>query len=379
MTEILAFYPSNKRSVQLETTILAMQRRGARVRFLTTCAPGPLHDYLSARGIRVSAHPVGKRWSLIYYVRQILHLARFCRTNDVTCVFSNLQHANFIAVFAQFLMPARVVVFRHHFKFALPGDRIPLKPNPMERLFDRVINRLGRIIVVPSSGVYEGMRLVERADMSRVRILPYIYDFDQYGQPDPAAVAELRSRYAARLILLMSARLIPFKRHALAFSVVRDLIEEGLDIRMLVLDDGPERASLEESVRGNRLEDRIVFLGYRDDFINYMAASDLLVHPSLTEASSSVVKEMALLGKTSIVCQGVGDFDEYLRHQENAFLVPRSTDGSEIAEILRSVYASPGELDRLGASLRQTVLKRFSVRPERVDRYLELVQGASPH
>jgi glycosyltransferase involved in cell wall biosynthesis len=377
VTRILVFYPSNKRTVQLETTILAIHRRGVEIELLTTCEPGPLHAFLRSQGIPTHAHPISKRWSPLYYVRQISYLARFCRKHGFTTVFSNLQHANFIAAFAQYLVPARVVIFRHHFKFALPGDGIPLKPNRMERIFDRVINRLGRKIVVPSGGVYEGMRAVERADMSRVMVLPYIYDFGQYGRPNPGAVKSIRSRYPARLTVLMSARLIPFKRHALVFPIIRDLVREGLDLRMFVLDEGPERERLEGFVRGHRLEDRIVMLGFRTDFLDYMAASDLLVHPSLTEASSSAVKEMALLGKTAIVCHGVGDFDEYLEHRRNAFLVPRSTDGTEIAAILRDVYSNPDRLEGLGRSLRETVLERFSVKRESVDRYLQLAQSTN--
>src|SRR5262249_27085441 len=174
--------------------------------------------------------------------------------------------------------------------------------------------------------------------------------------------------------LLMSARLVPFKRHALVFHAVRDLIREGLDVRMLVLDDGPERERLEDFVRAHDLSERIVMLGFRADFVDYMAASDLPVAPSLTEASSSVVKEMGLLARTAIVCQGVGDFDDYLVDGRNAFLVPRSTDGSEIAKIVRECYASPEQLERLGRSLRATVLERFAVTPRAVDRYLELAR-----
>jgi glycosyltransferase involved in cell wall biosynthesis len=374
MIDVLVFYPSNKRSVQLETLITALHRRGVRIELLTTCKPGPLHEFLATQGVPVHAHPVNQRVSAVYYARQVAYLARFCRRRRVKTVFSNLQHANFIAVLAQHLMRTRVVAFRHHFNFALPGDAVALEPNRMEQLFDKVINRLARVIVVPSSGVFNGMKLVENADMSRVVLLPYFYDFEQYDDPDPAAVAAIQDRYPARLRLLMSSRLVPFKRPALAFSVVRDLVAEGLDVRMLALDDGPERPALERFIEENGLHDRITLLGFRPDIVNYMAACDVLVHPSLTEASSSAVKEMALLGRTVIACQGVGDFDDFIESGRNGFLVPRSTDGSEIAACIRELYEAPERGRDMGARLRETVLDRFSLRPEIVDRYVELIE-----
>jgi hypothetical protein len=57
----------------------------------------------------------------------------------------------------------------------------------------------------------------------------------------------------------------------------------------------------------------------------------------------------------------------------NGFVVPRGTDGAEIAAIVRAVYARPDDLTQLGEALRATVLDRFSVKPSSVDRYLALV------
>ncbi|MBA3327552.1 MAG: glycosyltransferase [Solirubrobacterales bacterium] len=376
MIDFLIFYPSKARTIQLETVILALHQRGKRVALLTTCERGPLHDHLAGEGIEVYVHAPPTARSLFYYLRQIHHLASFCRRHDVAVVFSNLQHANFIAAFAQFFTRARFVLFRHHFKFAFPGDEVRLPRSRTEGLFDHVINRLGRTIVVPSKGVLMGMLRVENADARRVQIVPYIYDFTQYGQPDADAVAQIRADHPARLLLVMSSRHIPYKRHRLAFQVFADLIREGYDIRVLVLDDGPERAELERFAQAQEISDRLTFLGFRRDFLDYLAAADLLVHPSLTEASSNVVKEVALLGRTAVVCDGVGDFSDYVEHGRTGYLVPRATDGSEIAGILRAVYDSPDALIDLGRELHEEVLNRFQITDERVERYLALARPA---
>ena len=374
--KILVYFPSNQRTIQLETTILALREDGFEVQLLTTCARGPLHAFLESRGVRAFAHPLSPRPSWLYYSQQIGYLVRFCRARGTTTVLANLQPVNLIAVLAQFLMPARVVVFRHHFKFVFPGDGISLERSRMEQTFDKVINRLAATIVVPSWGVYNGMRETENANMGRVVVVPYIYDFDEYPRPDLRAVGAIRATYPARLTLLVCGRLIPFKRPALVLAVVRELIEEGLDLRLFVLGDGSERARLEHFVSSHGLEDRIILLGFRPDVMNYMAAGDLLIHPSLTEASNSTVKEMALAGGTVIACEGVGDFDEYLRDGQNAFLVPRTTDGADIAQIIRAAYASPDELKPLAAALRAAVLDRFEVTPAAVDRYVAIIEGA---
>jgi hypothetical protein len=86
------------------------------------------------------------------------------------------------------------------------------------------------------------------------------------------------------------------------------------------------------------------------------------------------VKEAALLGKASIVCAGVGDFDEYLQNGHNAFVVPRSIDGSELAEVLRKAYHQPDLLRTLGTAVQQAVLERFAITAESLQPYLALAE-----
>jgi glycosyltransferase involved in cell wall biosynthesis len=377
MTRILFYYPSNKRSVPMETLITSIRDRGRAVELLTTCERGALHERLDARGIPVHAHSVRTHPRISYYTRQGTHLIRFCRSRGITAVFSHLQHANIIAVFAQYFVPARVVIFRHHFHFVSSDAEVTVEGNRTERVFDRIISRLAETIVVPSEGVYAGMSRGEGGDMSRVLVIPYVYDFSEYGSPNPQAVGEIKARYPARLRVLMSSRMVPQKRHALVFQAVRGLIGEGFDIQLLVLDDGPERTHLEEFVRTHALADRIHLLGYRDNVLDFMGACDLLVHPSLTDASSSVVKEMALVERPAVVCEGVGDFGEYIVHGENGYLVPRADAEIAIAQCLRAAYRDPNHLGILGRRLRRSVRTRFEVRAERIDRYLELAESTA--
>jgi glycosyltransferase involved in cell wall biosynthesis len=104
-----------------------------------------------------------------------------------------------------------------------------------------------------------------------------------------------------------------------------------------------------------------------------MAAADLMIHPSLTEASCNAVKEMALLGKTAVVCAGVGDFNDYVQDGVNGFEMSRPGSAHELAEIIRDVHSSPQRLTPMGVELREAVLARFGVSDARVGDYLELL------
>jgi glycosyltransferase involved in cell wall biosynthesis len=250
-----------------------------------------------------------------------------------------------------------VFIFRHHLHH--PDEGILLNRNEM--VFDRIISKLAKKIVVPSSGVRKGMIDHEGVPAEKIVVIPYLYDFSRYNKPDLYAVAEIKNQYPCRLLLIMVSRLIKLKRHMVVFPVIKKLVEQGLDIKLLVLDDGEERANLEKWVESNGMVQSVFLLGFKRDFINYMAASDLLLQPSLTDASNNVAKEMAHLKKVIAVSDGVGDYSDYVVDGFNGFLLPLEGSESKIEEIIRTMYAEPHAFQLYGERLYHTVMEKFDV------------------
>lgn len=375
---ILFYYPSNKRSVGFDTIFKELIKEGHTIHLLTTCEQGVLHSDVSKLGVIVKSSGINHTIRLSYYFHQIRFLIKYCKVNNIHIVFSHLQHANIIAVIAQWFMKTPVVCFRHHFKFVSGVQDSNLEQNKTENLFDRIINRLSKKIVVPSKGVYNGMKENETVDMAKVEIIPYMYDWSKYSKPDPEKVTRIRKEHEATLLLIMCSRLIRLKRHHLVFQAVKKaVVEKHYDIKMLVLDEGPEETSLNEYIQENNLTNRIVMIGYTNEFINYMAASDFMIHPSLTEASNSAVKEYALLGKTVAACEGVGDFDDYIVHGENGYLMNRENTEAEVFNIICEVYQHKDKLDIMGDRLKKIVLNKFQVNESTLQHYRELLKLAN--
>lgn len=368
LKHVLFYYSANRRTVALETLFQAVQGLGHSVTCLTTAPRGELHQELERHGIESFAYNPAQSGGPRYYLDHVRFLARFCRERKVDTVWSHLLGANLIAVLAQFLIKSRVVVFRHHFHFvASEGDKKMLNRN--ELVVDKIINKLARQIVVPSQRVHDGMQRLEAVDMRKVAIAPYIYDFSKYPQPNPARVREIEASLPCRLRIIMVARLLNLKRHAVVFPVFRRLIDEGLDIRVMVMDEGDEKPKLQQYVAQHGLCDRIVFCGFREDVIDYMSAAHLMVHPSVTEASNNAVKEIALLRKAVAVQSGVGDFDTYIVDGENGFLAPIEGAARAFEVVIRRLYADETLLTRVGTNLRETVLTRFSPSPASLAAY----------
>lgn len=373
---ILFYYPSNKRTIAMETLLIALNNNTEyNLIALTTCEKGDLHYVLEENGIKTYTYIAKKKLSVVYYIKHLVFLINFCKKHKIDFIHSHLQEVNIIALFAQYFIKAKVIIFRHHFQY-LKNSTFSGKRNKNEKLFDFLINRLAKIIVVPSSGVYNGMIKEEGANPNKIKIIPYTYDFEKYHKPDIDEVEIIKTKYPAKLRLIMVSRLIKYKQHHVVFPVIKELINEGLDIKLIVLDEGPEEEKLKDWILQNNMEKHIFMLGFRRDFINYMAASDVLIQPSLTDASNSVAKEMALLTKIVIVSENVGDYSDYIVDGKNGFLLPLKNPQKKLINVIKGIYYNNHKYSEMGQLLKESITSMFGVENSQkiVQEYINLMK-----
>lgn len=371
--KILIYFPSNKRSVAMESMMVALAQRGYKIYFLTICKSGDLHSKLTQYGIQCFAHPLNKNKFITFFL-QLQFLVKFCIKENIHVVHSHLQDANIIAVFAQFFAKSKFVIFRHHFNYQASLEK-GTRRNMNEVLGEKIINTLSKILVVPSEGVYSAIIEYEVIDKAKLKIVPYIYDFSKYNTPDRKEVGKLIAQYPVRLRLIMVSRFIKPKRHELVFRLINELIQEGYDdLVLFALDTGPEKKKLQHFVHDNNLTDKIIMPGFKNNVIDYMSASHLLIHPSLYDASNSVIKEMGLLKKPVTAVEGIGDFSSYIQNEHNGFLISAEDSYEELKSIIIFAYKDLESLNVMGQNLRNTVLDKFSVSSDTLKPYEELVQ-----
>jgi teichuronic acid biosynthesis glycosyltransferase TuaC len=151
--------------------------------------------------------------------------------------------------------------------------------------------------------------------------------------PDVAAAAralrdDLALGVGVRLIVAV-ARLLPSKRVELAIDAASAL---GAEARLVIIGDGPERAALEKRAADLRVRARFTGALHRREALAWVAAADVLLHPSGVEAAPTVIREARALGTRVVACDA-GDVRAWA--QDDAGIQMVEPAGAAIAAAVR--------------------------------------------
>ena len=343
---------------------LAMNKNGYKTILLTTCESGDLHKSFQENNIENYNYSSPKNFFLI---RQFLYLAKFCRKHKVNYVYSHLQRANIIAVLAQYFITAKVFVCRHH------SDYVRLGQSKNARFFDKFIGKFAKNIIAVSERVKREMQENEGIKPNKIIRINNAYDFSLFKPINKKIKNKIITSYnlvGKDIVLLNVGRMIPLKRQALLLKLVYQLKKEGFDIKLLIIGSGQLYKKLVKIAENYKITNEVVFTGQVNNIMDYMDCCDLQVHLSESEASNNVVKEFALLGKPSIICKNVGDFEDYCTN-ENSYLLPKGFNMINLKSIIIQIINNKNVLTRKGEEIRKTITSTFSI-DNVIPKYLEL-------
>jgi glycosyltransferase involved in cell wall biosynthesis len=129
--------------------------------------------------------------------------------------------------------------------------------------------------------------------------------------------------------------------------------------RIVLAGDGPLTRELAKLVGTLGLEDTVALLGHRSDIGDLLAASDLVVLPSLWEGLSISLLE-AMAAARPVVTTSIGSNREVTEDGEAAVLVPPK-DPESLAAAIRSLASDPTRLRELGRKGQQVQRERYTM------------------
>lgn len=351
---ILIYFPYNHRTVEQQSVMEMLVGKGHSVFLLTLTSENDLHKIVRQFGVKAFSSPVNKTSGFNIFLNA-KYLVAFCKTNNIQVIIAHQQVAALPLIFARLFIKSKTFYVRHNTDEDYKAH--PVKAAIMNRFINAMLPR----IVAPSNAVYQYMIEHEKISSKKLLRINYGYNFLQYEKPDLNKSTQIGETYQSKLLIISVARLVPAKRHSLMFEAVKILVGKGLDVKLVCLGDGPLKDKLQKSIVANALTDRVFLEGIQPNVLDYLAAGDILLHLSETEASNSAVKEAGLIKKPVIVCEKTGDFEDYIVHGENGFLVKKDNPLPQTVQALEKCYSNKEILTVMGNNLCEMVLKKFDI------------------
>jgi glycosyltransferase involved in cell wall biosynthesis len=167
--------------------------------------------------------------------------------------------------------------------------------------------------------------------------------------------------------ILHVARLVEMKGTQYLIRGFAELAARDVEVRLDIIGDGPQKASLQALSRSLGLEQRIRFLGAlpHPQVLAAMRMAAMLALPSMRTATGRVeglgmvLLEAAATGLPTIGSR-IGGIPETVMDGETGFLVPER-DAAALAARMSALLADPALRQRMGAAGRALVEQRFNL------------------
>ncbi len=176
------------------------------------------------------------------------------------------------------------------------------------------------------------------------------------GTPDPGYNVAGSRASDAPVNLLVAGALEERKGHMVLLSAMDRLPER---IRLDIAGEGPLRGELEEALASGKYGGRVSLLGRVEDMAGLIARSDILVVPSLIEATPYVILEAMAAGRP-VVASAIFGIPEQVEDGVTGILT-KPGDVDSLAEAVLRVSEEPGLIGKMGGAGRKRYEDRFTL------------------
>jgi glycosyltransferase involved in cell wall biosynthesis len=341
-----------------------IRRLGPRIDPVILCLDsiGQLGQRLQDEGVQVVAY--GRKAGMDLGVSR--RMARDIRARRLQVLHAHQYTPFFYAgLAARLCRPRPRVIFTEH------GRHYPDVVSGKRRLVNRLVlaHLADRVNAVCE---FSARSLAEKDGFrrDRIEVIPNGIDLPKYAaETDIPAARRRLGLDPSRKYIACVARFHPVKDHRTLLQAFATIAASRPDTDLLLVGDGVLRLDLEQLAGQLGLNNRVHFLGVRDDVADILRVVDVFTLTSVSEAASITLLE-AMAAARPVVVTAVGGNPELVRDGLDGLLAPRGDAGAIAAALLR-VLGDDGLARRLGSSGARRVAETYLL-DRTVERYYAL-------
>jgi L-malate glycosyltransferase len=231
---------------------------------------------------------------------------------------------------------------------------------------------------VTSISQYLARRTLEVFEITHpIKVIPNFVNCDMYIRTPE--IMKNRSKYAdpGERLLVHLSNFRPVKRIQDVIEIF-DRIQKKVPARLMMLGDGPERASAEWLSVEKGIHDKIHFMGKQDRIYEKLPLADVMLMPSQLESFGLAALE-GMACQVVPIATNAGGVPEVIQHGKTGFLAPVG-DVEGMANFAIELFSDQEKLENMGVSARATAQAKFcasKIIPAYENYYREVLERAS--
>jgi len=273
----------------------------------------------------------------IYNIFTIFKLAFFVRKNFIDLIVTHSGKDAWIGNFVSILTGVPVIRVRHLI--------MPIKSPKSYNLSTKVVCVSKQVKeYLKSKGVKEEKLEVIYTGIDTNKFTPEIKkDFKkEWGIKDEVVVgivAVLRSQ----------------KRHIDLLEAIKTID----NIKLVIVGEGPQRRNIENFIKNNNLENKVIMMGHREDVDLILPNFDIFVLPSREEALGTSLLEAQSAGVCALGSK-VGGIPECIKENHTGLLF-EALNPQDLKEKLQILIDDKDLRKKFSSNAREFIVKNFSV------------------
>lgn len=334
----------------VEEHVLGLLQQLDRTKFepILVC-PKELIDLMRAdlENIKIKYYPVCiRRWR---HKGEIKKFLRILKEERPDIVHSHLFFATrFVAPLSK-LIGIPLVIETAHLREA--WRRGIKKMYAIDRFFYRFVDK----IVTVSEAVKKYLSEDKKISESKIEVIYNGVDLDKFKSVPKQSN---NGQFAIGVI----GRLEPQKGHKYFLEAVSLLDDRFNDVNFLIVGEGSLKEELYKYCKDLGIEQRVRFLGYREDIVSVIAEMDLVILPSLYEGFPLVILEAQAMGK-SVVATNVDGIPEAVINNKTGLIVPPKD--SQALKSAIEIFLNNRELGiKMGCAGRKNIEENFDMKKQ---------------
>ena len=288
-------------------------------------------------------------------------ISKIIKEKQIDVFHAHLFEEQFTGAFLRMKFPkVKFIIGRHY------SDEIYLLHKNIKRkvwiTIENFANNRADAIVAGSQMVRD-LLFKQNITQQKIVSIPYGFDFTDYRYQKNSSeeTASVRNKYKIGendLLLINVSRLFKLKGQDLLIEVFADLYKNYPNIKLLIVGAGDERQSLEEKVKQLGLQEVIQFTGWLKDAHKYVSASDIVVHPTLSEMFSQLMIESMALQKP-LVINKVSGVPDVIQHKWNGMIC--NHNHRDWFQALKYLIENKSIREEIGYNAEQHVKKHYQI------------------